>query len=242
MGNKHLDNKLECHFNLSNRRLRKLGGAELLEAQALQEIEDLKTCESAAIHWHCQDKPADPSGEKEVQVRRGGIDRSSLREMEEAQSDGFMQDLENRTSFHIGSSAIDINSLETSGTLIRTRARRDAQLKKRDFQPVPEAECTRQNDVMEAADREPLFDHIGRFCFSELGDMSPVVGDQVAHWFTDLGIDEDVVVPGWASGKIKTLNRAAGTFTVLCSDGLEADGQELNTKDCGEDRVWVMQL
>jgi len=60
-------------------------------------------------------------------------------------SDGFMQDLGNRTNFHFGSSAIDINSLEASGTLIRTRARRDAQVKKRDFQPVPEAECTRQD-------------------------------------------------------------------------------------------------
>jgi len=93
------------------------------------------------------------------------------------------------------------------------------------------------DEVMEAADREPLalFDHshIGRFCFSELGDMSPVVGDQVAHWFTDLGTDKDAVVPGWANGKIKTLNRAAGTFTVLYSDGLEADGQELNVKDYG---------
>ena len=242
MGNKHLDNKLECYFNLSNRHLRKLGGAELLEASELQEVEDLKTCESAAIHWHYQDKPTDPDGEKEVQARRGGIDRGGLREMEGVQSDGFMKDLENRTNFLFGSSAIDINSLEASGTLIRTRARRDAQLKKRDFQPVPEAMCTRRDEVMETADREPLFDHIGRFCFPELGDMSPVVGDQVAHWFTDLATDEDAVVPGWANGKIKTLNRAAGTFTVLYSDGLEAERQELNVKDYGEDRVWVILM
>ena len=166
----------------------------------------------------------------------------ALREMEETQSDGFMQDLEYRTNFQFGLSVIDINSLEASGTLIRTRARRDAQLKKRDFQPVPEAKCTRWDDVMEAADREPFFDHIGRFCVYELGDMSPVVGDQVGHWFTDLGIDKDVVVPGWASGRIKALNRVTGTFTVLYSDGLEADGQELNMKGYGEDRVWAILM
>ena len=81
-----------------------------------------------------------------------------------------------------------------------------------------------------------------RHCFSELGNMAPQVGDEVAHIFNDLGLVEGVTIPGWADGVVKSVSQGAGTFKVLYSDGLCGEATELNVADYGEDKAWVLLM
>ena len=100
--------------------------------------------------------------------------------------------------------------------------------------------CTRDAATMDRRDRELVFDHIKRFAWGELGEMTPQVNDAVAHWWNDLGTNKEEKVPGWADGVITKLNPDGKTFDVLYSDGLIGDKQALDLKDYGEDNVWVI--
>ena len=91
-----------------------------------------------------------------------------------------------------------------------------------------------------------LFSDVGRRAWPELGDMTPLLNDHVAHYYTDLGEGQ----PGWAAGKIRSLTKSGRgskrkyTFTVYFAvDGLNQHNTELNEKQYGLDtakgQVWV---
>ena len=152
----------------------------------------------------------------------------------------FKEDLLGFKDFQFGQGAMSLETLTVSGVLAATNARRDAQRAKRDFQPVPADACTRNATLMEAAGRDPVLEHVGRYAFGDLGNMAPVVGDEICHFFTDLGVSKEELTPGWADGKITSLNRSKATFEVLYSDGLKGLDTELNSNQYGEDKLWVL--
>ena len=88
----------------------------------------------------------------------------------------FKEDLLGFKDFQFGQGAMSLETLTVSGVLTATNARRDAQRAKRDFQPVPADACTKNATLMEAADRDPVLEHVGRYAFGDLGNMAPVRG------------------------------------------------------------------
>ena len=70
--------------------------------------------------------------------------------------------------------------------------------------------------------------------------MAPVVGDETCHFFTELGESKEELTPGWADGKIASLNRSKGTFEVLYSDRLKGKDTQLNSHQYGEEKLSVL--
>jgi hypothetical protein len=83
-----------------------------------------------------------------------------------------------------------------------------------------------------------VYNDLGRYCWPDLNDMTPQVGDHIAHWWNDLGNGKC----GWAKGKISTFNKTKNTFDTLFSDGLVGYNQSLGNDSYGEDKDWVLLM
>ena len=235
LGAAHLVSLMEMYFNLGDRHLQGLTGDEKTAAEARQIKLDNVSALKAVMHWnrHRSHRVGPFLAPALTASWTAAVESGDV-------SESFKTDLSEMTDFEFGSSAADIDALAESGELKALAGRREANRAKRDVQPVPSATCTRDAATMDRRDREPVFDHIKRFAWGELGEMTPQVNDAVAHWWNDLGTNKEEKVPGWADGVITKLNPDGKTFDVLYSDGLIGDKQALDLKDYGEDNVWVI--
>ena len=179
MGNVHLDCCLEIYFNASNRHLNGPSGNELIEAKTAAILLDNRLITKAVLHWHNtaagqkaasdsdgegQDEAAagDATAQQTAKDRRGGVRPADQDEMLSSIGEAsFKEALLGFDDFQFGQGAMSLETLTVSGVLTATNERRDAQRAKPDFQPVPAEACTRNATPMEAADRDPVFEHVG---------------------------------------------------------------------------------